>query len=111
MSASDAARQRVAEGVWVGHRAAVGGRAAISGMWWVRPASRGGCWVAGRRRVFFFFFAGTRAGRQSRDAAKFADVAAVIVGADTMVVASGSLGDKPNLTVARRHWTSRAFDV
>ena len=79
-------------------------------MWWVRPASRGGCWVA-ERRVVFFFFAGTRAGPQSRDAAKFAHVVAVIVGADTMVVASGYLGDKPNLTVAWRHWTSRAFDV
>ena len=86
----------------------MGGRAAISGMWWVSIARRVLGGGAGGR---VFFFAGTRAGRQSRNAAKFADVVAVIVGADTMVVASGYFGDKPNLTVARRHWTSRAFDV
>ena len=42
-----------------------------------------------------------------------ADVGAVIVGADTMVVAfvavSVSMGVKPNLIVAGRRWTSRAF--
>ena len=92
MSASDAVWQRVVEGVCVSYRAAVGGRAA-SGDWrWRRSAECGGC-----------------------DAAKFAGVVAVIVGDDTIVVAfvsvSGSLGDKPNLTLARRHWTSRTFDV
>ena len=82
--------------VWVGYRAAVGG---AGGDQWNVVGQAGSC----------FFFADTRAGRQSRDAAKFAHVVAVIVGADTMVVAAGYLGDKPNISVAGRHWTPRAF--
>ena len=92
VSGSDAAR-RVAEGVWVGGLSSGRGRAggerrlaaAIGGTWWVRCGD------------------------------VVADVGAVIVGADAMVVAfvavSGSMEVKTNRTVARRHWTTRAFDV
>ena len=81
--------RRCTAGGWVSSgRGRVGGErrlaaAAIGGTWWVRCGD------------------------------VVADVGAVIVGADTMVVAfvavSGSMGVKPKLTVAGRRWTSRAF--
>ena len=82
--------RRCTAGGWVSSgRGRVGGdrrlaaAAAIGGTWWVRCGDG------------------------------VVDVGAVIVGADTMVVAfvavSGSMGVKQKLIVAGRRWTSRAF--